>query len=175
MVIACLIGSLRKDSYNRKVFNVLNKLAPSNVEFSEVSIAGLPVFNADAEDPLPQEVVALKEGIEKADAVLFISPEYNRSIPGGLKNAIDWATRGEGNSFKGKVGGVVGATPGRLGTAPMQMHLKGVMVYLGMRVVGQPEVYLGSADTLFDESGALSDEKAKVVLKKFIDTVIEVV
>ena len=172
MVIGCLIGSLRKDSLNRKLFTAFSKHIPEDSSLKEIAIDALPLFNADSEDPLPSEVVTLKKEIESADAILFVSPEYNRSIPGGLKNAIDWATRGENNSFEGKVGAVIGATPGRLGTAPMQMHLKGVMVYLGMKVVGQPEVYVGGANKVFDESGILTDEKIDTLLKKFTDTFI---
>lgn len=175
MKIGCMIGSLREDSYNRKVYTALVELAPEGVDFSEINITGLPVFNADEEDPLPEEVVALKKDIEAVDAIVFVSPEYNRSIPGGLKNAIDWATRGEGNSFNEKVGAVIGATPGRLNTVSMQMHLKAVMVYLGMHVVGQPEVYIGSVDALFDEAGTLTDEKVRSLLEELINAVKAVV
>lgn len=173
MTIGCLIGSLRQDSYNRKVFNALVELAPSDVTISEIPIADLPLFNEDSENPLPEEVAALKKSIEESDAILFISPEYNRSIPGGLKNAIDWATRGEGSSFSGKVGAVIGATPGRLGTVSMQMHLKAVMVYLGMRVVGQPEAYFGGAEQLFDASGKLSDENIRSLLTTLLKNIQE--
>lgn len=173
MQIGVLVGSLRNDSYNRKVYNALVDLVPDGVVLTEIPIGDLPLFNEDSENPLPQEVVTFKQAITDADAILFISPEYNRSIPGALKNAIDWSTRGEGGYvLDKKPGAVIGATTGRLGTAAMQAHMKHVMLHVGMYVIGQPEVFVSRAQDVFTESGALADEKTKEVLQKFIDTFV---
>jgi chromate reductase, NAD(P)H dehydrogenase (quinone) len=170
MKVGVIIGSLRKDSYNRKVFEHLKTIAPHGAVLAEIHIATLPLYNEDNEDPLPDAVVAFKSAIEASDAILFISPEYNRSIPGVLKNAIDWGTRGRGSSFDKKIGAVIGATTGRLGTVSMQAHLKNVLLHIGMRVMAQPEVYIMHASQLFDDTGTLVDERTQKALEEFMRT-----
>ncbi|MFQ5540918.1 MAG: NADPH-dependent FMN reductase [Candidatus Paceibacteria bacterium] len=174
MQITVIIGSLREKSYNRAVFNTLKELAPEGVVFVEAPIHDLPLLNTDREDPLPSTVADLKEAIESADGVILMTPEYNRSISGALKNAIDWATRPEGkNSWTGKPVTVMGATPGRLGTAPAQMHLKGILVYLGTKPMGQPEAYIGGAADLISEDGlTIQDEGMRERLGKFLEAFI---
>lgn len=173
MHIGVLIGSLRKESYNRKVFHALQTLAPRNVTLTDIPLDTLPLYNEDTEDPLPQAVQEFKQALAEKDAILFVSPEYNRSVPGVLKNAIDWSTRGEGGYvLDTKPGAVIGATTGRLGTAPMQAHLHNVMLHVGMRVIGQPEVYVGNVAEQFNDEGVLTSEKTRAVLQKFIDTFV---
>jgi chromate reductase, NAD(P)H dehydrogenase (quinone) len=172
MHIGVMVGSLRKESYNRKIYNALTLLAPAEAMFTEIPIGNLPLFNEDIEKPLPAEVQTFKEAISEKDAILFVSPEYNRSIPGVLKNAIDWSTRGGSYALDKKPGAVIGATSGRLGTVAMQAHMHNVMLHVGMRVIGQPEVYIAHAGKLFAEDGTLTDTKTKEILTQFIDRFI---
>ncbi len=168
--IAVLVGSLREESFNRKLAQNLESHAPEGVEFRYAAIGDIPLFNYDIESELPESVRALKMLIETSDGVLFVTPEYNRSISGVLKNAIDWATRpSRSNSFKGKPAGIVGASDGRLGTASAQTHLRSILVYLGMVVMGQPEIYLIRAQDVFDENGTVSDTLERERLIKYID------
>ncbi len=166
--IAILIGSLRKESYNRALFEAFKKQAPAGLSFEEVSI-DLPLLNTDLEDNFPEAATAFKEKVEHADGILIISPEYNRSIPGVLKNALDWGSRpgttGK-NSFNGKKAAIVGATMGGLGTAQMQQHLRSILVYFDMQVMGQPEFYLSGVQDKLQVDGTVTDEKTK----SFIDT-----
>lgn len=170
MNIVCIIGSLREKSFNRALFNTLVEVAPEGVAVREAPIGGLPLYNADNENPLPDSVQTFKKAIENADGVIIITPEYNRSISGVLKNAIDWASRPDGgSSWAGKAVTTMGATPGSLGTAAAQMHLKGILVYLGTRPMGQPEFYFGKAHEYLDDAGgAISDEKMRERVKKFL-------
>lgn len=168
--VAVLIGSLRTDSYNRALFEACKKHAPEGLALREVPIA-LPLFNEDDEANFPQEATAFKEELERADGVLIISPEYNRSIPGGLKNAIDWASRKGGTgqaSFNGKKVATAGATPGSLGTAVMQHHLRSVLLHLGAEVMGIPEFHFGKAGDRVDVGGVLKEEKDVEFVKKFL-------
>lgn len=174
MNIICIIGSLREKSYNRAVFNTLKELAPEEVSVLEAPIKDIPLYNADDENPLPASVSELKKTIEGADGIIILTPEYNRSISGVLKNAIDWATRPEGaNSWKGKAVAAAGATPGSLGTGPAQMHLKGMLVYLDTRPMGQPEFYLGGVTGVLSEDGSvIKDEAARARVQKFLNAFI---
>jgi chromate reductase len=152
--IAVIVGSLRKDSYNRKLANALAKLAPPDFSFQLVRIDDLPLYNQD-DDVRPAEAVKrLKAQLSGARGLLFITPEYNRSIPGVLKNAIDHASRPYGQSaWAGKPAGVLGVSIGAIGTAVAQQHLRAILAYLDVPTLGQPEVFLQLTDELFDATG----------------------
>ena len=141
--IAVVIGSLRKESINRKLAQAVEKAAAGKATFEHLDIGDLGLYCQDMEADFPGKWTALKQNIEAADAVLFVTPEYNRSFPGVLKNAIDIASRPWGkNSFAGKPAGVIGASIGKIGTAMAQQHLRNVLSYLDMRVLHQPEAYV---------------------------------
>ncbi len=169
--IAVFVGSIRADSLNKKLAKNLEDLAPEGVTFSYVDISVLPLFNQDVEAAnFPVEAQAIKDIVEASDGVLLVTPEYNRGIPGVLKNAIDWASRPWGtNSFDGKPAGIVGASGGALGTGPAQAELRSVMVYLNVKLLGQPEIYLAGANSLFDDKGVIV-EASREFLKSYIDT-----
>lgn len=170
--IAVIVGSLRADSLNKKLAQNLEELAPAGTEFVYADISALPLFNQDIEGDFPAVAQSLKDVIESADGVLIVTPEYNRSIPGVLKNAIDWASRPWGsNSFNGKLAGIVGASMSPLGTAVAQAHLKSIMVYLNTRLMGQPEVFLTGAHEAFDDEGVVI-ESSKDHLKHYIDAFV---
>ncbi len=175
MNIAVIIGSLRKDSFNRKLAQALEKRAAGKMRFSYVEIGDLPLFNQDNESPLPAPVARIKQQIESADAVLFVTPEYNRSIPGVLKNAIDWASRPYGqSSFAGKPAAICGTSPGAAGTAVAQNHLRSITAgFLDMPTMGQPEVYLTWKDDMVDPDGNIANEKTGAFLQSFIDKLEE--
>lgn len=161
--IAVLVGSLREDSINKKLAKNLEKLAPEGVEFDYVDL-NLPLFNQDLEGSFPAEAQAAKDTVEAADGVLFVTPEYNRSIPGVLKNAIDWISRPWGhNSLNGKPTGIVGASGGPVGTAVAQSDLRHIGGYLNVRLMGQPELYFGFATERFDENGDVIEESREFV------------
>lgn len=167
--IAVLVGSLQEKSVNKTLARNLESLAPEGVEFDYVDIGSLPLFNQDMEAKYPAEAQAVKDKIEAADGVLFVTPEYNRSYSGVLKNAIDWASRPWGkNSFHGKPAGIVGATISPLGTGPAQAALRQVAVYLGMKVMGQPELYLSVTEDTFDGDGNVT-EVSREFLQGYID------
>ena len=167
MHIVAISGSLRKGSYNTMLVKELAELAPEDMTIKVVEIGNLPLYNQDDEATFPAVAQELKDKIEAADGVIIATPEYNRSIPGVLKNAIDWASRPYGkNSFAGKPVLVAGVSVGKIGTAVAQSHLKQIMVYLDTRVVGQPELYLGPATELFDEEGNLTNDSTKELLVK---------
>lgn len=157
--IAVLVGSLQKNSVNKALASNLEKLAPEGTEFDYVDVGSLPLFNQDMESDFPAEAQAMKDKIEAADGVLLVTPEYNRTFSGVLKNAIDWASRPWGqNSWAGKPVGIVGATISPLGTGPAQAALRQVMVYLDARVMGQPELYQVVGEGTFDENGDITGE-----------------
>lgn len=167
MKIVAISGSLRKDSFNTQLIHALKDLAPAGMTIEQLEIGGLPLYNTDLEAAFPAEAKALKTAIEGADGVIFATPEYNRSIPGVLKNAIDWASRPWGqNSFAGKAVLIMGVSVGKLGTALAQEHLKNIMLYLDGKVVGQPEIYLGPTQGVFDETGKIVEESTKELLSK---------
>ena len=168
--VAVIVGSLRKDSINRKVANELVKLAPPSLKLRIVDISQIPLFNQDWEMQPPQAVVDLKQAISKANAVLFVTPEYNRSIPGVLKNAIDAASRPYGQSaWPGKPAAIISASPSPMGGFGASHHLRQVLVSIGVIAMPQPEAYLGQADKLFDDSGALDNQGTREFMQKFID------
>lgn len=168
--IAVFVGSLQVSSFNKKLAKNLEALAPEGVEFDYVDIASLPLFNQDLEADFPAAAQAAKDAVAGADGVLFVTPEYNRSIPGVLKNAIDWASRPWGaNSFNGKPTGIVGASPSPVGTAVAQSDLRHIGGFLNVKLMGQPELYLANAHEHFDEQGMVV-EGSKNLLKTYIET-----
>lgn len=168
--VAVLVGSLRKASLNRKVAQALGELAPSNLTLRIVEIGDLPLYNEDIDTDPPAAYKAFREQIKGSNALLFVTPEYNRSVPGALKNAIDVGSRPYGQSaFSGKPGAVVSVSPGAVGGFGANHHLRQSLVFLDVPCMQQPEAYIGGAATLFDEQGKLS-EKARPFLQGFIDS-----
>lgn len=164
-------GSLRKGSLNRMLLRAAGEVLPEGVTLEEFDLAGIPVFNQDTENPLPESVARLKERIEAADAILFATPEYNYSVPGVLKNAIDWASRPQGgNSWQGKPVAVMGASMGLMGTSRAQYHLRQMFVFLDMYPVNKPEVMIASAHQKFDEEGRLTDAKAREMVGRLVES-----
>lgn len=152
--IAVVVGSLRHDSFNRKLATALAKLAPPEFSFDQVEIGDLPLYNQDDDASQAESVKRLKGQIKAARGVMFVTAEYNRSIPGVLKNAIDHASRPYGeNVWAGKPAGVMGVSIGAIGTAVAQQHLRTVLAYLDMPTLGQPEVFIQTKEGLFDPSG----------------------
>jgi chromate reductase, NAD(P)H dehydrogenase (quinone) len=160
--IAVMVGSLRKDSYNRKFADAIVKLGPSDFSFKQVPIGDLPLYNQDDEANPLESVKRLKLEIKNSSGVLFITPEYNRSVPGLLKNAIDHASRPFGQSaWAGKPAGIIGVSSGAIGTAMAQQHLRNILAYLDMPTLGQPEAFIQAKDTLFDEAGNIGPASQK--------------
>jgi chromate reductase len=169
MKIAIIVGSLRQDSVNSKLAEALKKLAPSNFTFTQLRIDDLPLYNQDDDANPHPSVLRLKSEIAAADALIFVTPEYNRSIPGVLKNAIDHASRPYGQSaWAGKPAGVLGASIGPHGTAMAQQHLRNILAYLDCPTLGQPEVYLKVDPTFFDASGEVADPRTKSFLQSWM-------
>ena len=169
--VAVIVGSLRKDSMNLKLGKALAKLGQDRFEAKFLQIGDLPLFNQDLEANFPESATRLKNDILAADAVLFVTPEYNRSMPGVLKNAIDWCSRPYGkNAFAGKPAAICGASPGAIGTACAQNALKPTLNYLDIALMGQPELYLHFTEGLIDGEGNVSNENTKKFLQKFVDT-----
>lgn len=168
--IAVVVGSLRKDSINRKVALALIALAPSSLKLNIVEIGDLPLYNEDIDTATPPAAyTAFRQQISAADGVLFVSPEYNRSVPGVLKNAIDVGSRPYGKSaWAGKPGAVISASPGAVGGFGANHHLRQSMVFLNVPCMQQPEAYLSNAGTFFDAAGTLS-EQTKPFLQTFIN------
>lgn len=162
--IAVIVGSLRRDSFNRKLANALALRAPEGFVLEEVGIGDLPLYNQDDDAHQADSVQRLKREIGAAHGVIFVTPEYNRSIPGVLKNAIDHASRPYGQSaWAGKPAGVIGISVGTIGTALAQQHLRNVLAYLDMPTLGQPEVFLQMKDGLFDANGDFGEQSRKFV------------
>jgi len=170
MKIAVIVGSIRRDSINRKLAEALAKLASPKAELAFCKIDDLPLFSQDLEPSPPAAVTRLKREIESADGVLIVTPEYNRSIPGVLKNAIDWASRPYGkNSFDGKPTAAIGTSMGAVGTAAAQQHLRSILAYLNVKLMGQPEGYIVFKPGLVDATGAVADESARKFLQSYVD------
>ena len=166
-------GSLRKGSYNRKLIHVAQKLLPSGATMEVFDITGIPPFSEDDEKNVPQKVGEFKTAIRRADAILFATPEYNYSIPGVLKNAIDWASRPYGDSaWLGKPAAIIGASIGRFGSARGQYHLRQVCVFLDMDVINQPEVQVGGASDMFDAQGNLTHESSRESLAELLKALV---
>jgi chromate reductase, NAD(P)H dehydrogenase (quinone) len=168
--IGYVVGSLRKDSINRKLANALIKLAPADFTFKELRIGDLPLYNQDDDSNQAPQVQRLKSELRAVDAVLFVTPEYNRSIPGVLKNALDHASRPYGQSaWQGKPAGIVGASIGPISTAVAQSHLRGILGYLDMPTLGQPEVYIHVKDGFFDDAGNFASADTRKFLHGWMD------
>ena len=171
-----IVGSLRKDSYNHYMLKAAQELVPDGAVLDLIELHGIPVFNQDDELALPASVIEFKRRILDADAILFATPEYNYSIPGGLKNAIDWASRPFGESaWLGKPAAVMGASVGSMGTSRAQYHLRQVLVTLDMPVVNQPELMIANAATRFDRNGRLTDEATRQFIRKLLAALIHLV
>jgi len=167
--VAVIVGSNRRDSINRKLAQALARLGEGRLAFHFVPTEDLPLYNQDLEGELPPSVVRFKSEIAAADAVLFVTPEHNRSLPAVLKNAIDWGARPYGqNSWNGKPAAITGTSPGALGTAAAQLHLRQVLGTLGALVMGG-EAYISFKPGLVDSNGAIADETTRGFLKAFID------
>ncbi|WP_442108780.1 NADPH-dependent FMN reductase [Pseudomonas sp. NUPR-001] len=167
--VAVVVGSLRKASLNRKVALALAELAPANLKLKIVEIGDLPLYNEDIDVEPPAAYTAFREQLRDSDAVLFVTPEYNRSVPGVLKNAIDVGSRPYGqSSWSGKPGAVISVSPGAVGGFGANHHLRQSLVFLDVPCMQQPEAYIGGAASLFDENGKLS-EKTRPFLQGFID------
>jgi len=157
--IALIIGSLRRDSFNRQLANAITRLAPPEFSFNDVKIGDLPLYNQDDDDNPAESVKRLKSEIQAARGLLFVTPEYNRSLPGVLKNAIDHASRPYGQSvWGGKPAGIIGISVGAIGTAIAQQHLRGILAYLDVPTLGQPECFLQMKEGLFDSSGNIGPQ-----------------
>jgi chromate reductase len=164
-------GSLRRESYNRGALRAAQGLVPEGVTFEIFELDGILGFNQDEEQNPPAKVVALKKRVREADAILFVTPEYNYSVPGVLKNAIDWASRPYGDSaWNGKPAAVMGASVGAIATARAQYHLRQIMVFLNMFPINQPEVMIGNASERFDAQGNLTDDATKDYIRKLLQT-----
>jgi chromate reductase len=169
--VALLVGSLRKEAFSRKLGDALSRLAPSSLRLKTVEIGQLPLYNQDIEESgkLPSEWIAFRQQVRDADAVLFVTPEYNRSVPGALKNAIDVGSRPYGQSvWDGKPGAVASISPGAIGAFGANHHLRQSLVFLNVPTMQQPEAYIGAAASLFNEHGELSNDRTKAFLIDFM-------
>lgn len=168
--VAVFVGSLRKDSYNLKLAKAIAKLGSARFDVNFVQYGDLPLFSQDLEASVPAPVTRMKGEIAAADAVLFVTPEYNRGMPGPLKNAIDWASRPYGkNSFAGKPGGLCGASPGAIGSAAAQSNLKPVLSYLDISLMGQPELYFQFKEGAIDADGNIASDDTRKFLQGWAD------
>ncbi len=168
--IAVIVGSLRRDSLNRQLANAIARLAPPEFSVKQVEIGDLPLYNQDDDANPSAAVTRLKGEIAAAHGLLFVTAEYNRSIPGVLKNAIDHASRPYGHSaWAGKPAGVIGVSVGAAGTSMAQQHLRNILAYLDVPVLGQPEAFIQAKDGLFDQDGAIG-AGSKVFMQTWINT-----
>ena len=167
--VAVVIGSLRKDSWNRKLALSLPALAPASLTFEIVEIGALPLFNQDLEEAPPAPWTTFRRKVAGADAVLFVTPEYNRSVPGVLKNAVDVGSRPYGKSvWSGKPGAVISVSPGALGAFGANHHLRQSLMYLDVPAMQQPEAYISGASKLFDQEGTLIDPPTREFLTTYL-------
>ena len=168
--VGYLVGSLAKSSINRKLAKALTKLAPPELQLHEIRIGELPLYSYDYDADYPQVARDFKQAIAGVDGVLFVTPEYNRSIPGVLKNAIDTASRPYGdNAFDGKPAAVIGTSPGAAGTAVAQQHLRNVLVFLNLAVMAQPEAFLQYKEGLIDADGSIGNDGTRKFLQGHVD------
>ncbi|NYD77895.1 NADPH-dependent FMN reductase [Arthrobacter cupressi] len=168
--IGYLVGSLASNSINRILSKALIKLAPEELEFSEVPIKDLPLYSPDYDADYPPAGRAFKDAVAASDGILFVSPEYNRSIPGALKNAIDWGSRPWGtNSFARKPTGIIGTSPGSIGTAVMQSSMRSVLSFLDAPQLNAPEAYIKFNKDVFAEDGAVSDSHTAELLRHYME------
>ena len=168
--VGYLIGSLSSTSINRQLMRALMALAPDALSFQEIRFGDLPLYTPDYDPDFPQVARDFKNAISDVDAVLFVTPEYNRSIPGGLKNAIDWASRPYGqNAFARKPSAVIGASPGAIGTAVAQQHLRGLLSYCNSPQMNAPEAYIQFTPGLVTEDGKVTNESTEAFLRKYME------
>ncbi|HVX77286.1 MAG TPA: NADPH-dependent FMN reductase [Bradyrhizobium sp.] len=168
--IAVIVGSLRKESFTLKIANALAKLAPDTLKLNVITLHDISFFNQDLEAEPPADWLAFRDKIQKSNGVVFVTPEYNRSIPGVLKNAIDVASRPYGkSSFLGKPIGIVSNSPGPLGGVSAAKHLQNILPGISGSILGQPEIYLNGVGDAFDDKGELIKESLQAVLKQYID------
>lgn len=167
--VGYFVGSLARGSINRKLAGALVRLAPSELRFHEIPIADLPLYSYDYDTDYPPPARALKEALAAVDAVLFVTPEYNRSIPGALKNAIDWASRPKGrNSFARKPSAVIGTSPGKIGTAVGQQHLKSILSFCNSPLMNAIEAYIEYTPGLITEDGEVTVEATREFLRNYM-------
>jgi chromate reductase len=167
--VGYFVGSLSSTSVNRVLANALIRLAPEDLAFTEIRIDNLPLYSPDYDDRYPPEATALKQAIAQSDAVLFVTPEYNRSIPGALKNAIDWASRPWGeNSFHHIPAGVIGASIGQIGTALAQQSLRAVLSFCNARQMTSPEAYIHFSPAVFAADGEVVNEETAAFLRSYM-------
>ncbi|MFD5474184.1 NADPH-dependent FMN reductase [Streptomyces sp. NPDC127105] len=168
--VGYIVGSLATHSINRTLSKVLIRLAPPDLEFNEIPISDLPLYSYDYDSDFPGEGRRLKTSISSADAILFVTPEYNRSIPGALKNAIDWASRPWGdNSFTHKPSAVIGASPGVIGTAIAQQSLRSVLSYCNSPQMNAPEAYIRFNPEVFTDDGQVANSDTEQFLRRFME------
>ncbi len=167
--VAVFVGSLRKDSFNRKVANLLAALAPASLQLEMIEIGQLPIYNQDDDTSPPAAWVSFRQQVKAADAVLFVTPEYNRSVPAVLKNALDVGSRPYGHSvWDRKPGAIVSVSPGAIGGFGANHHLRQSLVFLNVPTMQQPEAYIGGVERLFDAKGELVNEGTRAFLGKFM-------
>ena len=167
--VGYVVGSLAKASINRKLAKALMRLASAELKFTEIPIGDLPLYSYDYDSNYPDVALRLKQSIADSDAVLFVTPEYNRGIPGALKNAIDWASRPHGtNSFTRKPSAVIGTSPGRIGTAVAQQQLRSALAFCNSPQMTSPEAYIQFTKGLIDDEGDVSNESTKEFLRKYL-------
>src|ERR1700721_4257225 len=168
--IVVIVGSIRKESFTLKIANTLAKMAPASIKLDVVTLHGISFFNQDLEATPPADWVAFREKLQKSNGVLFVTPEYNRSIPGVLKNAIDVGSRPYGkSSFLGKPTGIISNSPGPLGGVSAAKHLQNMLPGISGSIMGQPEIYLNGIGDAFNDKGELVKESLQAVLKQYID------
>lgn len=167
--VGYLIGSLAKQSINRKLAKALIHLAPESLQFSEISFRDLPLYSYDYDDNYPEVAQTFKAAIKASDAILFVTPEYNRSIPGGLKNAIDWASRPYGtNAFTRKASAVIGTSPGAIGTAVAQQSLRSVLSFCNSPQMNAPEAYIQFTPGMITDDGEVTVESTEAILRTYM-------
>lgn len=170
--IGVIVGSLRKESFSRKIAKVLMALVPAPFQIEEIQIGDLPIYNQDFDDEnnVPSSWIVFRERVKNFDAILFVTPEYNRSVPAVLKNALDVGSRPYGKSiWDGKPGAIVSVSPGGLSAFGANHHLRQSLVFLNIPTMQQPEAYIGNVATLFDDSGTFSSENTRPFLQKFMN------
>lgn len=168
--IAVLVGSLRRDSYNRRLASALATLAPSEFSFEQLRIDDLPLYNQDDDGAQTETVMRLKAGVTAAQGLIVVTPEHNRAMPAALKNAIDHGSRPYGQSvWAGKPAGVIGASPGQIGTAIAQQQLRNILAHLDVPTMGQPEAFVQVKPDMFDEAGNIGNAGTRTFLQRWVD------
>lgn len=174
MKILGIVGSLRADSLNRKSLHAFGEVLPAGVELVVAELHEIPMYNADVQAKgFPSSVEELAAKVRSADALVFATPEYNYSVPGVLKNAIDWLSRLPDQPLSGKPAGIIGASPGKIGTARAQYHLRQIGVFVNLLFLNRPEVMIGEATAKFDDSGRLTDDATREFLRRLAEALVE--